>query len=129
MNEVLLKIIDSRQLVSVMNKTKWKELCDSFSESIDFTPSVRYKCITSDEVTGFSLVWWNEMFRESAAFEWLDIDPVKRERRGRLVSDRETDYSDTVIGILKKYNIPYSIEEGCYRVWGYISKNENPDFQ
>jgi len=32
MSETLFKIIDDRQLVSVMNKTKWRELCGEFEE-------------------------------------------------------------------------------------------------
>jgi hypothetical protein len=31
MNKELIKVIAERQLVSVMNQTKWRELCQEFS--------------------------------------------------------------------------------------------------
>ena len=128
MNETLVKIIDDRQLVSVMNKTKWRELCGEFEEIHELGVSVRYKMITSDKLYGFSPVWWDQLFRETVAVEWIDFDPKKRERRGQLVSDKETDISDVILGIFKNHNIPYSLENDCFRVWGYLNQDVHPVF-
>ena len=128
MNETLFKIIDDRQLVSVMNKTKWRELCGEFEEIHELGVNVRYKMITSDQLYGFSSVWWDQLFRETVAIEWIDFDPKKRERRGHLVSDKETDISEIILDIFKKHNIPYSLENDCLRVWGYLNQDVRPVF-
>ena len=52
MNEDLLKIINTRQLVSVMNKTKWRELCEDFEIIQNLNIKVRYKLITTDQMFG-----------------------------------------------------------------------------
>ena len=111
-----------------MNSTKWKEFIDSVSKLEDLNPKIRYQCITSDEIFGFSQVWWNELYEICAEIKWLEIDPVKKEFRGKLVSDKETDYSDLVSSLLSQANIPYSIEGRYFKVWGYIGKNDNPEF-
>lgn len=128
MNEKYLNIINHRQLVSVMNKTKWRELCHDFEELHSLNISVRYKLITSDEITGFSPVWWGELFEESTAIEWLDFNPIVSEHRGRLVSNRETDRSAEIIGVLKMHGIKYSIQESYFRIWGYLSQDVRPEF-
>jgi hypothetical protein len=128
MNETLFKIIDDRQLVSVMNKTKWRELCGEFEEIHELGVSVRYKMITSDQLYGFSPVWWDQLFRETVAVEWIDFAPKKRKRRDQLVSDKETDISDVILGIFKKHNIPYSLENDFFRVWGYLNQDVHPVF-
>ncbi|WP_337165230.1 DUF6678 family protein [Vibrio fluvialis] len=128
MNKKLLKIIDDRQLVSVMNKTKWRELCCEFEEIHELGVNVRYKMITSDQLYGFSPVWWDELFRETVAIEWIDFDPKKKEHRGQLISDKEKDISNVILDIFKKHSIPYSLENDCYRVWGYLNQNVQPVF-
>ncbi|WHI50488.1 hypothetical protein P3339_18910 [Microbulbifer sp. MLAF003] len=128
MNEVLSKVIDQRQLVSVMNKTKWRELCSLFADQGDASPEVRYKLIYEDKILGFSKVWWDELFGDSVAIEWIDFDSYEHEFRGRLVSDKDTDISSGILEVLHKFNIPYSIEGKYYRVWGYINADSNPEF-
>lgn len=121
----LLKIINEKQLVSAMNATKWKELIDAESNIDGFSPEVRYQCITSEVVFGFSQVWWNELYEKSSSIKWLEIDPIKTEYRGELVSGKETDYSELVEKLLNKNNIPHSIVNKCLKIWGYICKDEN----
>ncbi|KZN58928.1 hypothetical protein N474_25400 [Pseudoalteromonas luteoviolacea CPMOR-2] len=128
MNEKYLKIINDRQLVSVMNKTKWRELCDEFGELHSLNISIRYKLISSNETLGFSPVWWDELFEESTGIEWLDFNPIVCEHRGRLVSDKETDRSDEILSVLKDLGIKYSIQESYFRVWGYLSQDAHPQF-
>jgi len=128
MNEVLLKIINDRQLVSVMNETKWREMCGEFEAIHDLGVHVRYKNITSDQLYGFSSVRWDQLFREAVSIEWIDFNPIKKEHRGRLISDKETDISGVILSIFKKHSIPYSIENGCYRVWGYLNQSDHPEF-
>ncbi|MCW7755326.1 hypothetical protein OOT00_15185 [Desulfobotulus sp. H1] len=124
----MIKIIDKRQLVSVMNKTKWRELCEDFEKIQDLYVNVRYKLISSDQVYDFGPVWWNLVFDEAATIEWMDFNPIKKEHAGRFIPDKETDISEIILNIFKKHTIPYSIEQKYYRVWGYVGKNEHPTF-
>jgi hypothetical protein len=128
LNKVLSKVIDQRQLVSVMNKTKWRELCSSFATQGDASPEVRYKLIYEDKILGFSKVWWDELFNDSVAIEWIDFNPFEHEFIGHLVYDNSTDIRDRILEVFHNFNIPYSIESKYYRVWGYINANDNPEF-
>jgi hypothetical protein len=128
MNEKYLKIINERQLVSVMNKTKWRELCHDFEKLHSLYISVKYKLISSEEILGFSAVWWNEIYEESSAIEWIDFNPIISKYRGRLVAPKETDMSYEILAILKKHGIKYSMEGSYFRVWGYLNQHTNPVF-
>jgi len=128
MNEDLLKIINTRQLVSVMNKTKWRELCGDFELIQNLNIKVRYKLITTDQMFGFSPVWWRQLLEDTPLIEWLEFDPIVAEYRGRLISDKETDRSSEILNILKKHSIRYSKEESYFKIWGYISAVTNPEF-
>lgn len=113
-----------------MNKTKWKELADAFTDHAEFQPNVRFKYLRDDDaMPGFSFPDW-EWVRKgiSSCIEWMDIDPIRKEHCGRLLPDSETDFSNFVVSVLAKYQIPYSIENGVYRVWGYTQANNQPNF-
>jgi hypothetical protein len=112
MNEQNLKFIADNQLASFMNKTKWCELANAFTSNEKFEPEVRLKYLRDkDAMPGFSLLDW-EWVRsgESSCIEWMDIDPIKRVRQGRLIKDKEYDFSSFVESTLKELNIGYSIE-------------------
>lgn len=129
MNSEVLKYVNEHQLSSVMNKTKWCELEKALNESEDFIPYVRYKLIYDENPnTGFTAVWWYELLEIAETIEWLEVDPFKREWLGRLVADRVTDFSDVVSAQLAQYSIPYSIENGMFRIWGYLRRDESPEF-
>ncbi|WP_444957933.1 DUF6678 family protein [Microbulbifer sp. ZKSA002] len=128
MNEKLLKIINERQLVSAMNKTKWREVCEDLEKLHSSYICVRYKLITSDEIFGFSPVWWDQLFEYSSAIEWLDFNPIVSEYQGHLISDKKTDRSAEILSILKRHSIKYSNQESYFRVWGYLNPGACPEF-
>lgn len=129
MNSEVLKYVNEHQLSSVMNKTKWCELEKALNGSEDFIPYVRYKLIYDENLNaGFTAVWWHELLEIAETIEWLEVNPFKREWLGRLVADRVTDFSDVVSAQLAQYSIPYSIENGMFRIWGYLRRNESPEF-
>ncbi|HDX8444305.1 DUF6678 family protein [Aeromonas hydrophila] len=119
-------IMAARQLSSVMNQTKWAKLFQELAALHSLTICVRYKQIDSDELFGFSPVWWDQLLEQSAWIEWLDIDPIIREKRGRLMPDYKTDRSENIITILKRHNIHCSLESSYFRVWGYIVPDSHP---
>lgn len=128
MNESLLEIVNKRQLVSVMNKTKWRELCGEFENLKNLSVKVRYKLITTEQIFGFSPVWWHELFEETKFIEWLEFDPIITTDRGLLLSPKEIDISSEIVNVLQKHPIRYSKEQSCIKVWGYISSATCPDF-
>lgn len=129
MNNQTLKYINEHQLSSVMNNTKWRKLDSAVNESDDFVPHIRYKLIHEDEPnSGFTPVWWNELLEISEVIEWLEIQPFQIEHFGGLVSDKQTDFTSLLSGQLKKQSIPFSIENGMYRIWGYLRVGESPKF-
>jgi hypothetical protein len=128
MNDAILKLINQKQLASAMNMTKWTELCGSFDRQDETSPNVRYKLLYSEQVFGFSKIWWNQLLHECEAIEWIDFELILREHRGNLLPDRETDISEHIKGVLQAHNIPYSVEGKNFRVWGYISAKNNPVF-
>ncbi|WP_374518352.1 DUF6678 family protein [Undibacterium squillarum] len=127
MKERLVEIINTYQLVSVMNKTKWRELCQDFEAIHNFHIKIRYKLITEDEIYGFAPVWWHQLLEDTPFIEWLEFDPLVRESRGRLIAEKQTDYSSEILNILNKHSIRYSKEESYFRVWGYIRGDANPE--
>lgn len=129
MNIKTLEYINQHQLSSVMNQAKWCELEKALNGSEDFIPYVRYKLIYDENPNaGFTAVWWHELLEIAETIEWLEVDPFKREWLGRLVADRVTDFSDVVSAQLAQYSIPYSIENGMFRIWGYLRRDESPKF-
>ncbi len=121
MEEPLAKYIQEQQLVSVMNNTKWKKLVSAITANPDFVPHVRLKYIFEEENKGgFTLVWWEEVEQEGFNnMEWLDINPVKEEFQGILISSKLTDYTVFIKEALEKNYIPYEIHNGIFRVKGY----------
>ena len=130
MSEQIIKTINELQLVSVMNKTKWRSLAEGIQSEDGLFPMVREKIIgTVEKPTEFSGYDWECLRLGSTSYiEWLEIDPIQKTRIGSLVSEKETDCSEAIKRILVKYNIPYTIEGNCFRIWGYISSDNRPDF-
>jgi len=128
MHRDIFKFIDENNYVSVMNNTKWNKLGVAIEANEDKEPCVRVKFLFEDEPTGYSLMDWNFENHNCTLFEWIDIDPIKKIRIGGLVPDKEIDLSTHVLEILSQNNIPYSIENGMYRVWGYYASGNVPVF-
>lgn len=126
MNDKLLSIINSRQLVSVMNETKWRELCYDFENIQCLNICVRYKLIIDNTTYGFSPVWWSKLFDDTPLIEWLEFDPIVKNYIGKLVPPKETDRSIEILNILNKHSIKYSHEHAYIKIWGYISSSTNP---
>jgi len=112
-----------------MNKTKWRELAISLTSNAKFEPKVSIKILGELSPSGFSHLDWEWVKHgSSSCIEWIMIDPIKREYLGKLVSDRETDFSEFVEQSLRGSNIPYTVDSGFYKVWGYASANETLEF-
>lgn len=60
--------------------------------------------------------------------EWLEFDPVVRTPRGRLVADDCEDFTQLLSQALLDARIPFSIEDGALRIWGYMRPGVSPNF-
>lgn len=136
--ERIIDIITNRNLTSYMNSTKWRELRTGMLDELPFVPPYEYKTlfdesdyITKDYVqhlilnegpSGFySLDAESFNFLDYKAIEWLKVRPrFFTEEGGQLVKkkiwyDCEQEFTE----ILKKYSIPYEMQNGIYTIYGY----------
>jgi hypothetical protein len=120
-NDSLEKYIAENQLSSCMNNTKWKELISEITLRDDFNPPVNIKYVFDSENNGlFSPVWWEEVERDGFnLIEWLEINPIKSTHIGRLVKPKTEDFSEFIENGLKKHSIPFELNDGIYKVYGY----------
>jgi hypothetical protein len=90
----------------------------------------RFKFLRDTEAEiSFSFADWECVCKgDSSCIEWMEIDPIMKERRGQLMPDKETDFSEYIGSQLSGSNIPYSIESGKFRVWGYFYPCCQPEF-
>lgn len=121
MNADTLAYLNQHQLTSVMSLTKWRQLELALHEKPEFMPHVRYKLLEDEGPNpGFTPVWWDELLAICERIEWLEIDPLKREHRGRLLPEKTTDFTAYIEAQLHKYRLPYSKEAQGLRIWGYL---------
>lgn len=113
-----------------MNKTKWKELANSMTSNNEFEPRAWLKYLLDKEpMLGFTLLDWELVKNDNgSSIEWMEIDPIKKEHQGSLVDDKKTNYSSFIEQELRKHSIPFSIENGNFKVWGYTWPDEQPNF-
>lgn len=117
--------INSNQLASVMNKTKWRELAALMTSNPEFSPLVRTRhLLDKTQVTGFAYHDWECIkLGETNWIEWMEIDPIRRDYVGRLVDDKEVDFTEWVRAALLSKTIPFEEIDGVFKIRGYIRPN------
>lgn len=115
--ERLERYIRREQLVSVMNNTKWRELQTAMAGVRPAQPQYVVKDLQSTKPTRERD--WTYHLGLYKSIEWVDIDPVYRERRGALLPDLEHDMTEQVIGLLRERSIPYELGPEYIRIYGY----------
>lgn len=100
-------------MLSVMNNTKWEELCSEMYELKASSPQWR----TKDLTTGYLSPWdgdWFYHFREGGfdSIEWVE-----------LKIDSTAQY-EIVLGILKQINLPGSKSESGFKIYGYVPMSQ-----
>lgn len=119
-----------RGLVPAMNATKWKELAVALQSLRGTGPTVRVKYVADENSgRGFTHFDWEWLqSRDSATVEWLEIDPVFKSYRGRLIPDAQENMSAEIEAALRAHRIPFSREGSLYRIWGYVHPGSQPAF-
>ena len=116
--ERLERCIQREQLVSVMNDTKWRELQAAMTS---IQPRYRVKCLSdrSDQEALQSERDWAYHLPLYRWIEWVEIDPICRERRGRLLPDIEHDMAPQILALLRERSIPHEMQSGGIWIYGY----------
>ncbi|WP_313076071.1 DUF6678 family protein [Lacrimispora sp.] len=136
--ERIFDIIVKRNLTSYMNDTKWQEFRIAMLKEMPFQPPYDYKTLFDDsdyidrghvhhlikkEGPHYFCSFDEESFNFLLykAIEWVKVRPrFFTQEGGQLVKkkiwhDSEIEFID----ILRKYNIPYELENGVYTIYGY----------
>lgn len=133
LKEKALKIAEARNLCSYMNDTKWNELRTAVMNDLPFPPpyimKTLFKASCPEEKNFQHDVWylgdWYEgltyenYFNSGFAIEWLKVRPRYLKHRGQLIEPAIIDETEEFEEILRRYNIPFSIENGMYCIYGY----------
>jgi hypothetical protein len=130
MDKSVRDVVARNGLASCMNATKWKELAIALQAIDGCGPRVRLKYVSDEHaLPGFTHLEWEWLKSgDTSAIEWMEIDPIHRIHRGRLVPNAEKDNGNEIRSILKSIGVPFSIENTHLRVWGYVKSSAQPEF-
>lgn len=124
----VMKTLAERNLVSVMNDTKWRELQDAVINTILFPPPYQAKYLLEDrlypEEFETDVSYWGDWIEGIVPFysvEWIRVRPRYLKHRGRLVSPEVIDITDEFVKLLKELFIPYRLENDTYIIYGYVA--------
>jgi hypothetical protein len=128
--ERLARYIEVEQITSCMNNTKWAEALSAISSVPGYQPRFRARMLLDEgDPRGDQ---WNGSFPwhvpTRVFIEWLELDPVVRTPRGQLVADEIEDFSAPLTAALLGIGVPFSIEDGAIRIWGYLRQGTLPTF-
>lgn len=123
----VMKTVAERNLVSVMNDTKWRELQGAVINTLLFPPPYQAKYLLEDrlypEEFEMDVSYWGDWIEGIVPFysvEWIRIRPRYLKHRGRLVSPEVIDITDDLVKLLKELSIPYRLENDTYIIYGYV---------
>lgn len=130
-----LSIVESRNLCSCMNDTKWGEFRRAMLKEMPFPPPYILKTIFEDECPQEKyfqkdVTWigdWEEGFlydeyldaKEWFVIEWVKVRPRHLKSRGKLIEPECVDAAGKFEEILEKCSIPYEENNGVYCIYGY----------
>src|SRR5205085_4759572 len=92
-------------LASLMNNTKWRELCFAFSE-LEGLPAWRTRDLLNGYISDWDTEWFHHVGPDYCAIEWLEIDPRSCDR-------------EIVKSVLRHVGAPFEESEIYFKVIGY----------
>ena len=126
-------IVLAQYRLSVMNNAKWEEV-----KHVLRTRQLAYrvKLITGPDISQWGMAGLSEPTNwidfhgpvHVLQIEWLEANPHHLVPRPYVGRDRYIDYSNEVEQQFRLLGVPFSIENGIYRVWGHIPHNVYPTF-
>ena len=129
----LRSIIHSQYRLSLMNNTKWEEV-KLLLRALQLT--FRVKLITDPAISDWSMAGLHEPANwidfhgpvHVLQVEWLEVNPRHHVPRPYVGPDQYIDHSKEVEHQFCVLGIPFTEENGMYRVWGHIPHNVYPNF-
>ena len=111
----LAALLRKGAVLPMLNLTKWAELIEAMQAAGEQRPQFRLRSVfaVEDFVTAWDGEWYCHI-HPVAEIEWLEI------------RSRSPEWLD---GVLRKHGIPFSIEAGSVRVWGYTRPGVQPHWQ
>jgi hypothetical protein len=92
-------------LASLMNGTKWRELCGAFS-AFDLPPKWRARDLLTGYLSSWDRGWYYHVGPDYCSIEWLELDPSGYDRA-------------EIESILRQVGAPYEDSEQFIRILGY----------
>ena len=120
--------LESEQIVSVMNNTKWNRLFEELEHIADL---LRFRRKDLRDRESIPLHWGRDFYHVSGGqevIEWLEISAVLERHRGQLAEPSIEDNSQTLLAALHRSGVPYCVSENVIRVWGYLRPGISPDW-
>jgi hypothetical protein len=108
----LAKLVAGGELIPVMNNTKWRELIAELRAGSEFNPKFRAKDVFGAD--GYISQWDGELhyhIHPVQTIEWLEL---------------RSSSSNWLFSFLTKHSIPFSLEGGIPRIWGYTRPGQQP---
>jgi hypothetical protein len=99
-------------MVPQLNNTKWSELIQAMLDSPQMKPEFRLRNILA--AGEYCTDWdrdWHYHIHPIAEIEWIEIRAASQ---------------DWLLVALRTHNIPFSMENGVPRVWGYTKIDTQP---
>src|SRR5687767_14614667 len=90
---------------SLMNDTKWRELCMAFA-AFEKKPVWRARDLLTGYVSGWDSEWYHHVGPDYCSIEWLEIE--------RGVSRKEE-----IRSVLESVGVPFDETDSYFRVIGY----------
>lgn len=125
-----LALVEREQLASVMNDTTWEELTAAMG-ALQPLPDWRCKEISAPGPGDWDAEWYYHL-RPFHTIEWLEIGFVRPKRTpGRyapapLTPSERAAGEARVCATLSALGVPFSLENGLVRVWGYTGPGAQP---
>ncbi len=125
------KVVNEKQLFSVMNNTKWRELQNAVVEWLPFPPPYQIKNVLGNEPYPKEFeedVWywgdWSEGLLPFYSIEWIRVRPRYLKENGQLLPRITIDITKEFISLLKQFAIPYHEDEDSIYIFGYLHSDD-----
>lgn len=108
----LKSYIDREQIVSVLNDTKWQRLYDQLSAMDNYYIDFKRKDLDGE----VPQEWQGDLHEQLGLWhkiEWLEIAT-------------DNNHTKELHSAIQCSGVPYTIEQGVYRIWGYLRQGVSP---
>ncbi|MGK0247888.1 MAG: hypothetical protein ACI910_000616 [Oleispira sp.] len=124
----LHRYIESENLTSVLNNTKWNRL---FSELKSIGCYIDFQRKDIDEEFTNPEYWCDDIYNIFAGWahiEWLNIRALTVHLRGSLVKPKIEDNISLLLKAISNSGVPYCKHGDGIRIYGYLRIGVSPDW-